>query len=541
MPEALQTVEAVLGIATALSTERDLNRLLGRISAVARDLTHAEGALLYLLDPTKQNLALEVSHTDTASVPSGLRHIGLYTDGRRNETSVAAQCLFTGRIINLPDIYAFTGYGFQDLYAFDIQRGARTRSLITAPLLGYDGLAVGVLQLTDYHEPDTGTAAAFPDSLLGLIRAFTSQAAVAVENVRLAEDKQHLIKALAQSNEKLEEENVRLRRAMETKTSRRRLIGKGRAMHQVYDLIQKVRQSDVTVLIRGETGTGKELIANEIHRTGARADGPFIAQNCAAMPEHLLESEFFGHRKGAFTGATANKMGLFEAANGGTLFLDEIGDMPLDLQAKILRVLQEGEVRPLGALESRRINVRVIAATNCDLRSMIDAGTFREDLFYRLSVFPIELPPLRERTEDLPDLLNHFLDIYCERYQKHVSGFSQAAFEALLNYGFPGNVREMSNILERAVLLCDPCGSIQPEHLPADLPRSRESDTGTEKTSPCNAPLKERVQAFEAQLISDHLRTIGWNQSQAARDLGLSRRALIEKINRYGLRRPEAG
>ncbi len=305
------------------------------------------------------------------------------------------------------------------------------------------------------------------------------------------------------------------------------MIGNGDAMRQVHRLIGKILHTSITVLLTGETGTGKELVARAIHERGSRRTQPFVVQNCAALPEHLLESELFGYRKGAFTGAERDRTGLFDAANGGTLFLDEIGDMPLALQAKLLRVLQEGEVRPLGSTETHRVDVRIIAATHRHLLRLVEQGTFREDLYYRLTHFPIQLPPLRERGEDLPLLARHFADQACACLQRSRCRWSSAALDLLAGHAFPGNVRELKGLVERAVLLCEG-NELLPEHF-AIRPTTLGADTSS-------LTLRERLDQLERGLLVDCLRKNRGNQTQAAQELGLPRRTLLYRLQRLSIR-----
>ncbi|BCX71250.1 sigma 54-interacting transcriptional regulator [Pseudomonas izuensis] len=304
------------------------------------------------------------------------------------------------------------------------------------------------------------------------------------------------------------------------------LIGKSPAMRQTYSLISKVLHSPYTILLHGETGTGKEVIARAIHEGSPRRSRPLIVQNCAAFAENLLESELFGHRKGAFTGADRDRVGLFDAANGGTLMLDEIGDMPLSLQAKLLRVLQEGEIRPVGCNDTHKIDVRIIAATHRDLASLVREGKFREDLYYRLAQFPIELPALRERAGDILDLARHFADNACTFLQRDNVRWSEAALSQLAAYTFPGNVRELKGLVERAVLLCEG-EELLTEHfsLPQDV---FEQDS--------RLHLRERVEQFERSLVIDCLRKNNGNQTLAARELGLPRRTLLYRFGRLNIK-----
>ncbi|MGA6175501.1 sigma-54-dependent Fis family transcriptional regulator [Delftia sp. zbq_16] len=303
------------------------------------------------------------------------------------------------------------------------------------------------------------------------------------------------------------------------------LIGSSPAMRGVYQLISKVLHNPTSVLLTGETGTGKELVARAIHDCGFRRSQAFIVQNCASLPENLLESELFGYRKGAFTGADRDRKGLFDAADGGTLFLDEIGDMPLALQAKLLRVLQEGEVRPLGSTQTHKVDVRIIAATHRDLRALVEEGRFREDLFYRLSHFPIELPPLRARAEDILQLARHFATEAACFLQRDPYRWSEAALDHLAGYAFPGNVRELKGLIARAVLLCEG-GELLPEHFNLQ-PNHQLEDSGMN--------LRERLEQVERNLLLDCLRKNRGNQSQAARELGLPRRTLLYRMDRLNI------
>lgn len=300
------------------------------------------------------------------------------------------------------------------------------------------------------------------------------------------------------------------------------LIGSSTAMDETYHLIGKVLNTPYTVLLRGETGTGKEVVARAIHAAGPRSHQAFVVQNCAAFPEGLLESELFGYRKGAFTGAERNHTGLFDAAHGGTLLLDEIGDMPLSLQAKLLRVLQEGEVRPLGASAAHKVDVRIIAATHRDLCAMVAQGSFREDLYYRLAQFPIELPPLRQRDGDVLLLAREFAQKASSALGRSPVAWSSAALDQLSSYAFPGNVRELKCLVERAVLLCDD-GVILPAHLSLSAPPADES---------VDATLRQRLERVERMFLIDCLHKNRGNRTRTARELGVARRTLLYRLAR---------
>lgn len=531
---ALLAIDELIKIGTSLSSERDLNHLLNMVVSAARRITCAEGGMVYLLNSTKTDLQVEVLQNDTArSAGARVANVALYVNGERNSSNVIAHCVFSGQPIQIGDIYQYSGFNCDELYEYDRVSGARTHALLALPLRNHAAVAVGVLVLTNI--PNAGRAADPHDPLL---RAFASQAAVAIDNVQLIETNKRLIDILDHTNRELEEENRRLRAKIVSRYDFSKIIGHGAAMKKVFSLLEKVLASPATVLIRGETGTGKELFAQTVHFNSPRRSSEFVAQNCAALPDNLLESELFGYKKGAFSGAMQDKKGLIELANGGTLFLDEIGDMPLGLQAKLLRVLQEKEVRPLGGVESKKIDVRVVAATHCNLEEKIKKGEFREDLYYRLSVFPIDVPPLRARKDDIPALAKYFVDEFARVYSKEVSGFAPRAFDCLFDYDFPGNVRELKNVIERAVLLCESGGSILPEHLPEQLHCGERLTRNIPRaTVNQDAGLKELVEEFEQGLLREKLQACNWNQTRTAEQLHIGRRTLIEKITKYQLKR----
>ncbi len=308
------------------------------------------------------------------------------------------------------------------------------------------------------------------------------------------------------------------------------LIGSSPLMKQVYRLISKVLHSEANILLTGETGTGKELVARAIHGYGNRRTQPFVVQNCASLPDGLLESELFGYKKGAFTGADRNHQGMFDAAHNGILFLDEIGDLPLTLQAKLLRVLQEQEVRPLGDTQYHKINVRVIAATHRNLEEMVAQGEFRSDLYYRLAHFPIELPPLRERDDDIRKLAQAFLDEVALRDRRAELRLSAAAEKALQRYEFPGNVRELKSMIERAVLLADDTDIIETNHFP-NLPLTASPVVSAVH----GGVLKEMVDRYERQVLIDSLKKHRGNQKNTAIALGVARRTLLYKLSKHNI------
>ncbi len=338
--------------------------------------------------------------------------------------------------------------------------------------------------------------------------------------------------ALKQNN--LKKENTVLRDVVKKSWGLKGIVGKSKAINTVFDLVKRVSESTTNVLITGESGTGKEMVARAIHQMGSRADKPFVAINCTAIPENLLESELFGHAKGSFTGAISEKRGLIAEAEGGTLFLDEIGDMSPALQAKLLRVLQERKIRPVGDNNIYDVDVRVIAATHKDLKNSIKEGTFREDLFYRLSVIPIALPALRERAEDIPLLAEYFLKKYkATSGNPQISGFSKLAMNKLMNLRWPGNVRELENVIERAVVLCTG-NQIEEEDIP-NPELSSPHDTINELTQ--DFPTLEALERRYMQVILQ--KTLG-RKDKAAEMLGINRRTLYRKEREYGWVESEA-
>ncbi len=326
-------------------------------------------------------------------------------------------------------------------------------------------------------------------------------------------------------------DNERLRSELEGRYSFDTLIGSSAAFRRVIEQVTEVCETKATVLLNGESGTGKELVAKAIHFNSPRRDKPFIAVNCAAIPETLLESELFGHVKGAFTGALANRTGRFAAADGGTLFLDEIGDMPLPIQAKLLRVIQERSFEPVGATRTQTVDVRLVAATHKDMRQAVDTGSFREDLFYRLNVFPIMLPPLRDRADDIPLLSLHFLAELAESMGKRASGFSPAALAAMTAYDWPGNIRELHNCIERAVIVTK-TPTIDATDLPQDLfSTHRRSDRDA-----LPRDLDAELERIERDFIIEALRRSDGVQVRAAKLLGIAERSLWHRIKKLGIR-----
>jgi two-component system response regulator AtoC len=347
------------------------------------------------------------------------------------------------------------------------------------------------------------------------------------------QDEVLLVLRKAEEREQLRRENKALRETLQQSAEHAGMIGKSEAITRVFRTIEKVAEYRTTVLIQGESGTGKELVAHAIHDRSPRAKKPFVAVNCGAIPENLLESELFGHKKGAFTDAAADKRGLFEEADGGTLFLDEIGELPLTLQVKLLRALQEGTIRRLGDTRDLKVDVRVVAATMRDLRKEVDAGSFREDLFYRINVLQIFVPPLRERKEDIAVLVDHFLNKNNARLGTHFQAVEPKARKLLLEYSWPGNVRELENVMERAMVLAESTTLTA-----ADLPdkiRDPQDPVATTLASG-EVSIKKSVRFIEETLIRRALERTSGNRTMAARMLEISHRALLYKLKEYGIK-----
>ncbi|MBI5893879.1 MAG: sigma-54-dependent Fis family transcriptional regulator [Deltaproteobacteria bacterium] len=360
-------------------------------------------------------------------------------------------------------------------------------------------------------------------------------------------DEVKLIVKKALEMRRLEEENRLLKKELKHKYGFANLIGISSKMTEIYDLIKRVSSTKSNVLITGESGTGKELVARAIHYEGDRKANAFVAVNCGAIPENLIESELFGHQKGAFTGAVSNKSGLFETANNGTIFLDEITELPLQMQVKLLRVIQERNFRRVGGVDDISVDVRIIAASNKDIGKEVKEGRFREDLFYRLNVIPIYMPGLRERKEDIPLIANHFLEKYKKELGKDIKKISEEAIEILLGYDYPGNVRELENIIERAVAL-ESSNAILPESLPEHLVKGQgarkgkgqELQSSTQGLLPSEIPLsgfdiEKTVESFEKEMLLKALALSGGVKKKAAELLGLSFRAIRYKLEKYGI------
>jgi transcriptional regulator with GAF, ATPase, and Fis domain len=526
----------------AFAARIEIDQLIPLVVTKCREALDAEGASVLLLDDERKELYFPYISEEDPVVAERLVRLRFSA-----ELGIAAAALKGGKALvvndaqNDPRLY----------HGIDKMTGLVTRNVLAAPLSTRQG-TIGVVEVVNGRG-----AKGFTADDLSFLEAISGSIAIAIENARLYTQ-------VRESEASLQTQVGALRRDLARHDAFTEIVGTGPAMAEVLRLMDTAAASSITVLILGETGTGKELVARGLHRASARSEHPFLALNCAAMPEPLLESELFGHRRGAFTGAIRDNPGLFRAAAGGVVFLDEVADMPLPMQAKLLRVLEEQEVVPVGDSFPRKVDVRVLSATNRDPRAEVAAGRFRQDLYYRLAVFPIALPPLRERREDIPLLATRFLAIAAELQRKPIAGLDPAALELLTQYGWPGNVRELRNEIDRAVALARASAIIAPEHLSASLrapgaltngaPANHTQPRGAYRGVPMAAaapappesqdargddakgPLRRARAAFEADFIAKVLDEHRGNVSRAAVALGLSRASLQKKMKEYALR-----
>jgi len=400
-----------------------------------------------------------------------------------------------------------------------------------------DGSGLDVLRAVQEHCPEVPvimiTAFATTDSAIAAMK----EGAYDYVTKPFQVDELGVVVGKALEKKQLTLENRRLRSELRTQAKSRSMIGNSAVMQRVFDMVSRVAETKTNVLVSGESGTGKELVARAIHDESGRADAPFVAVNCAAIPSNLLESELFGHMKGSFTGAVSNKEGLFEVAEGGTLFLDEVGELSPELQVKLLRAIQEKTLRRVGGTTDRVVDVRILSATNRELEAEVAAGRFREDLYYRLNVIQIPLPPLRDRTEDIPLLAHRFIERFSREFGKEVAHIDPEAMEVLLAYRYPGNVRELENVIERAVALSRG-STIGLESMPPTLLRGGSLDTAMEIPE-TGVDLDELVSSYERRLIEQALHRAGGVKKRAAELLGLSFRSLRYRLDKLGLDRAD--
>ena len=495
-------------LSTSIHAIDDLDKMLRNILKQMRSVLDIEGASIALHDADRK----EFYFIRTAEEQRGSGDEKMAKMRFPDDYGVAGWVLRNKQPVTITDVSKDERFS-ADL---DIQKDFVTRSMICVPLKSRNDI-IGILYALNKHNGNfTGKDSLLMEILSGTI-------AIAVENAKLYGK----IKAHADN---LEKENLRLMSEVRERFNLQGIIGSSPAMKNVFSLLDKVVATMTTVYIQGETGTGKELFAKAIHYNSPLKEKPFVAENCGALSENLLESELFGHVKGAFTGAVADKKGLFEMAEGGTVFLDEIADMPHTMQTKLLRVIQEGQVRPVGGTRYHRVNVRLIASSNRDLLAEVEKGHFRDDLYYRLHVFPIVIPPLRDRKEDIPSLVDHFIKKLSKRLKRMQARLTPPALELLMQFDWPGNIRELENEIERALTLAGDGNEINPACLSEKITGSRITDPDATVD---HLKLQDAVERIERHMVSQALHASKGNRSQAARLLGLTRQGLLNKINRY--------
>jgi Nif-specific regulatory protein len=506
-----QQLQLLYDVSRSLHSLTDLNELLAWVVEKCKELLDAEGCSVILLDETGRELYFPFVSPEHSEVSDRLRQLRMPAD-----KGIAGAVVQSGESLLVEDV----GRDARFYSAADEQTGAATRSIVCAPLRTKHGI-IGVIECINKRR------GGFSQAELTFLEALSGSIAVAIENARLYQ-------TLRLSEQRLRDEVALLERERPARTRFSDVIGSSLAMDKVFRLVESAVSSPITVLLQGETGSGKEVIARAIHFEGPRKDKPFVAVNCAAFTETLLESELFGYRKGAFTGANTDKRGLFEAADGGTIFLDEVGDMPPTLQVKLLRVLERGEFMPVGDTQVRKVDTRVVSATNKDLLAEVRGGHFREDLYYRLSAFPIFVPPLRERREDIALLVAHLLKRLAVKWGRSEVTVRPEALDCLARYAWPGNVRELEHELERAVTLAGEANSLGAEHFSE---RVLTAATRPGSVRPTGS-LRQARHAFEKDYVAQALRAHDGNVSQAARTLGISRVMLQKKMKSFGLRTP---
>ena len=498
--ELSEKLEAILGICQKMNSERDLGALLDLIAREATNLLACDRASIFLLDRERNEL--------WSKVALGSDEI-LRFDARQG---IAGSAALTGETINVRDAYSDPRF----YTAIDGHTGYRTRNVLAVAVRNQAGETIGAFEVLNKK------VGSFTERDEEALVALASHAAIAIETAQL-------IGELRRSQDELSQQNAHLWREVENRYARHGIIGTGPKIQHVVRLIDRIKESLVNVLITGESGTGKELVAKAVHYTSPRTRKPFVALNCAALPETLVESELFGIEKGVATGVL-QRQGQFQKADGGTLFLDEIGDLSLAAQAKILRVLQERVLERVGGRTSIPVDVRLLAATNKDLEAEIAKGTFREDLYYRIKVIHIHMPPLRDNREEIPLLANHFLKEYCRETAHAPMEFAPEVLRRLSAAPWPGNVRQLRNEVIR-LAACARQNRITDEDLWEAMPAPAH-DTPPPRQS--KAPsLKKAVEDLERRMISEALLGTRSNQQQAARMLGLSRQGLINKMKRY--------
>jgi len=529
--EWAEKLERVQEINQAINSELDLHKLLELIMDAVIELTQADRGFLLLHEENQMNV----------EIARNFGRESLKNPDYQMSRSIAKKVASTGAAVISTDAQSddrFTEF----MSVLDL----RLRSVLCLPLRS-SGEVIGVVYLDNSLQ-----SGLFEKDDLQILEPFCDQAGIAIENARLHRENRQKKEEVEQLNKLLEAKVARQaqsleeargiidqqRTQLETKYNYDNIIGVSEPMRRIFLLMDKITDSNAPVFIHGESGTGKELVARAIHFNGPRKRMRFVSENCGAISENLLESELFGYMKGAFTGAHKDKKGLFEQANDGTLFLDEIGDMSSEMQKKLLRALQEGEIRPVGSKEKVQVDVRILSASNKDLRQLVEQGTFREDLYYRVNVFRVELPPLRDRKEDIPALLEHLLEKICRENKTDQPEVDKETLRLLMNYNWPGNVRELENEIHRAVALSGQV--ITPDSLSEQIrrERGRRFDSTVLEGRTLKEIVKETTSEIEKDIIEMVLEACGWKKSETAKRLGVSRPTLDAKLDAYDIQIP---
>ncbi len=492
----------LLEVSQTLGSTLNLKASLTRILEILEESRGTLSAAIFLKDEDAGDLGVEAATGAAAATARNARY--------RLGEGITGRVVASGKPVMVPRVSREPL--FLDRSGVFKKSGKEEMSFVCVPIKA-DNRTVGALGVgLPYHKDRSYDQ---EGKLFGIVASMIGQA------VRVH-------KLVEGERKRLLDENTKLRQELRDRYDIRNIVGSSRAMQQVYEHVAQVAPASTTVLIRGESGTGKELVAHALHYSSPRAKKPFVKVSCGALPESLIESELFGYEPGAFTDARAQKKGRFELAHGGTLFLDEVGELSASTQIKLLRVLQEHEFERLGGVQAIKVNVRVVAATNKDLEAGVKDGTFREDLYYRLNVYSIYLPPLRERRPDIPLLADHFIEKYAAAHGKDVRRIATSAIDMLMSYHWPGNVRELENCIERAVLVCEG-GVIHAHHLPPSLQTAEVSGTLPRQS------LKEALGAYEKDLIQDALKSARGNRARAARLLDTTERIIGYAVRKYGI------
>jgi Nif-specific regulatory protein len=498
----IEEVTLLYDISKALNEHLNLKKSLYRVLEILSSSMGMDRGTITLLNPLKNEINIEVAHGLSKSAMENVKY--------KLGEGVTGKVIESGKAVAIPKISQEPH--FLNRTMIRRSRPSQEISFICVPIKKGKQI-IGAISVDKPY--DESYALKGGEHLMQVIATMIAHHVINLETIRV-------------EKEKLRDENRRLRRELKNKYSINNIVGNSNKMREVFQMISQVSGSNANVLVRGESGTGKELVANSIHYNSPRAKGPFVKVNCAALPANLIESELFGHEKGAFTGAIKQKMGKFELADKGTIFLDEIGSIGLDVQVSLLRILQEREFERVGGHRTIKTDVRVVAATNKNLEQAVEEESFRGDLYYRLNVFPIYMPPLRERKTDILLLADFFLEKYARENSKDIRRFSTPAIDMMMDYHWPGNVRELENCIERAVLLCEG-GVVHSYHLPPTLQTGLESDTLSVLS------MEEAVAKLEREMLIDALKNCRGNVTKAAALLKTTVRKFSYKAKRYNL------